>query len=110
LENRANPQVRDLRHRNTVMKKLSRIFAVLAVLGGLGFWLAAGANRGWTKNRVEKRTVDEVTGIEAVAFENRFVPGVDFLGGIVVGAGALFGISFLLKKGQKVEFSVGSNE
>ena len=83
------------------MKKLLRIFAVLVALGGLGFWLAAGANRGWTKNRVEKRTVDEVTGIEAVAFENRFVPGVDFLGGIAVGAGALVGMSFFVGRKQK---------
>jgi hypothetical protein len=82
-------------------RKFLRILAVLAALGGLGFWLASGANRGWTKNRVEKRTVDEVTGIEGVAFEKRFVPGVDFLGGIAVGAGALVGISFLFRAKQK---------
>ena len=83
------------------MKRVLRIVAVLVALGGLGFWLAAGANTGWTKNRVEKRTVDEVTGIEAVSFENRFVPGVDFLGGMAVGAGALVGVSFLIRKKQK---------
>jgi hypothetical protein len=92
------------------MKRVLRILAVLAALGGLVFWLAAGANRGWTKNRVEKRTVDEVTGIEGVAFEKRFVPGVDFLGGIAAGACALFGISLLLKKEEKVKFSVGMGE
>jgi hypothetical protein len=83
------------------MKRALRIVAVLVALGGLGFWLAAGANAGWTKNRVEKRTVDEVTGIEAVNFENRFVPGVDFLGGIAVSAGALIGVSFFIRKKQK---------
>ena len=76
--------------------------AVLVALGGLAFWLATGANRGWTKNRVEKRTVDEVTGIEGVAFEKRFVPGVDFLGGIMVGAGSLAGISLLVGKKEKL--------
>ena len=83
------------------MKRTLQILAVLIALGGLGYWIAAGANTGWTKNRVEKRTVDEVTGIEAVAFEDRFVPGVDFLGGAAVGAGTLIGISFFFRKKQK---------
>jgi len=83
------------------MKRALRIVAVLVALGGLGFWLAGGANTGWTKNRVEKRTVDEVTGIEAVSFEDRFVPGVDLLAGITVGASALFGVSFLFRKREK---------
>ena len=83
------------------MKRALRIVAVLVALGGLGFWLAAGANAGWTKNRVEKRTVDEVTGIEAVSFENKFVPGMDFLGGIAAGAGALLGVSFFFRKKQQ---------
>jgi hypothetical protein len=83
------------------MKRTLRLVAVLVALGGLGFWLAAGANAGWTKNRVEKRTVDEVTGIEAVRFENKFVPGVDYLGGIAVGAGALVAVSFLIRRKQQ---------
>jgi hypothetical protein len=83
------------------MKRGLRILAVLLALGGLLYWLAAGANRGWTKNRVEKHSVDEVTGIEGVTFEKRFVPGVDFLGGIAIGAGALSGISFLIRKKEE---------
>jgi hypothetical protein len=83
------------------MKRILRIVAILVALGGLGFWLAAGANTGWTKNKVEKRTVDEVTGIEAVSFEDRFVPGVDFLGGMAVGAGTLVAISFVVRRKQK---------
>jgi hypothetical protein len=77
------------------MRKLLRIVALVVLLGGLGFWFAKGANTGWTKNRVEKKTVDEVTGIEAVSYEERLVPGVEFLGGAVVGAGALAGLSLL---------------
>ena len=80
------------------MKRIFRIVAVLVALGGLGFWLAAGTNTGWTKNRVAKRTIDEVTGIEAVTFENRFLPGVDFLGAVALGAAALVAVSFLIKK------------
>jgi hypothetical protein len=84
------------------MKKTLRILAVLIALGGAAYWLAAGANPGWTKNRVEKRTLDEVTGIEGITYEDRFVPGVDFLGGAVVGAGTLIGLSFFFRNKPKL--------
>jgi hypothetical protein len=87
------------------MKTLLRSAALVLLLGGLGFWAAKGANTGWTKNRVAKKTVDEVTGIEAVSYEERFVPGVEFLGGIVAGAGALAGVSFLFKSKSKTAFT-----
>jgi hypothetical protein len=83
------------------MKRILRIAAVLVALGGLGYWLAAGANTGWTKNRVQKTTLDEVTGIEAVTFEDRFVPGVDFAGAVAVGAATLVAVSFLFRKKEK---------
>ena len=79
------------------MRKLLRILAILVALGGLGIWLAAGANRGWTKNRVEQKALDEVTGIESVQYVPAFKPGVDFLGGAAVGAVALAGLSFLFR-------------
>ena len=85
------------------MRNLVRILAAVLALVGLAVWLAGGANRGWTKNRVEKRTVDEVTGIEGITYEDRFVPGVDFLGGLMIGAGVLAGVSFLFRKRDKVE-------
>ena len=83
------------------MRKLLRILAALALVGGVGFWLVAGANTGWTKNRVPKKFVDDVTGIEAVTYEDKFVPGIDFLGGCAVGAVALAGLSFLFRKPKK---------
>jgi TRAP-type C4-dicarboxylate transport system permease small subunit len=83
------------------MKRTLRIVALLIVLAAAGFWLAAGANRGWTKNQVEKKTLDEVTGIEGIAYEKKFVPGLDFLGAAVVVAGFLAGVSFLLRNHEK---------
>ena len=79
------------------MKRTLRTLAALLVLAAAGFWLAAGANRGWTKTSVPKRTLDEVTGIEGISYERKFVPGLDFLGVAIVGAGILAGVSFLFR-------------
>jgi TRAP-type C4-dicarboxylate transport system permease small subunit len=79
------------------VRKILRIAALILVLAAAGFWLASGANRGWTKTSVPIKTVDEVTGIEGVTYEKKFVPGVDFL---AVGIGAavlLAGVSFLFR-------------
>ncbi|HEX5399563.1 MAG TPA: hypothetical protein VFY06_11000 [Verrucomicrobiae bacterium] len=80
------------------MKKALRIVAVMIAIGSIAYWAAAGANRGWTKTSVPKKIVDEVTGIEGVRYEKRFVPGVDFLVLALGGAGVLAGISLLLRK------------
>lgn len=79
------------------MKSVIRWTALVLALGAACWWLLAGANRGWTKTSLPKKVVDDVTGIEATVYESRFVPGIDFLGAALLGAGALAGISVLLK-------------
>lgn len=83
------------------MKAALRVLALTALLGAGGLWLFAGANRGWTKTSVPVKTLDEVTGIEGVTYERRFVPGVDFLGAAATGAGLLLGVSFLVRSKRK---------
>ncbi|MGD0350745.1 MAG: hypothetical protein ABSB84_10615 [Verrucomicrobiota bacterium] len=83
------------------MKKTLRLVATILIVGAIAFWAAAGANRGWTKTSVPKKTVDEVTGIEGVTYEKHFVPGVDFLGAALLGAGVLAGISFFVPAKSK---------
>jgi len=73
------------------------LLALFVLLAAGGFWFAAGANRGWTKTSVSKKTVDDVTGIEGITYEKRFVPGVDFLGAAVLGGGILTAASFLFR-------------
>jgi hypothetical protein len=80
------------------MKKLFILLALLLAAGAGSFWGLSGANRGWTKTSVPVKTLDEVTGIEGVQYQSRFVPGLDFLGVSLAGAGALLGISFFLRK------------
>jgi len=79
------------------VKTTLRTLALCLLLGAIGYWLATGANRGWTKTSVPKKIVDDVTGIEGQTYENRFVPGVDFLAAVVVASLALTGASFLFR-------------
>ena len=79
------------------MKRTLQILALaLVVVAGI-LWFATGANKGWTKTSVEVITVDEVTGIEGRDYRERFVPGVDFVGVALVGAGLLAGASLLFR-------------
>ncbi len=77
------------------MRTVLRALALGLLVGAAGFWLAAGANRGWTKTSVPKKIVDDVTGIEGQTYEKKFVPGVDFLAAAVVASAVLAGASFL---------------
>ena len=77
------------------MKRSLRIIAGILLVGSIAFWAAAGANRGWTKTRVPKKMMDEATGLEGIQWQEKFVPGVDFLGAALLGAGVLTGLSFL---------------
>ena len=83
------------------MKKGLRIIAGILAAGSIIFWAAAGANRGWTKTSVPTKIVDQVTGIEGVSYEKHFVPGVDFLGAALIGAGVLTGASFFFRTKPK---------
>jgi hypothetical protein len=77
-----------------------RILALVLALAAAGTWLATGGNRGWTKTSVPVKTVDEVTGLEGISYERRFVPGLDFLGAVMLGASLLAGGSFLFRNKQ----------
>ena len=78
--------------------KVLRLIALLLVAGAVILWLVRGANPGWTKTSVQKKTVDDVTGIEGIVYKDRFIPGVDFLAAAAVAAGILAGASFLFRK------------
>jgi hypothetical protein len=74
-----------------------RWLAVAIALAVVAVWAFSGGNAGWTKTSVPIKTVDEVTGIEGIQYQQKFVPGLDFLGlGAVVVAGLLMG-SFLAR-------------
>ena len=86
-----------------MMRRILQMLAAALVLTAGGLWLAAGAHRGWTQTSVPVKTLDEVTGLEGITYQRRFVPGVDFLGAAVLGAGALAGVSFLFRTKTKTD-------
>ncbi len=77
------------------MLKTLRIIALVLALAAIGTWLFTGANHGWTKTSVPIKTVDEITGLEGVSYQTRFLPGLEFLGAALLGASLLAGASFL---------------
>jgi hypothetical protein len=81
-------------------KTVLRAVAAILILAAAGMWLAAGANRGWTKTSVPVQRTDEVTGITVDDYQKRFVPGIDFLGAALLGSGILAGASFLFRTKQ----------
>lgn len=85
------------------MKRILQILALVTALGAVSVWIATGANSGWTKTSVPVKTLDEVLGIEGIRYEKRFVPGLDFLGIALLGAGALAGGSLLFRKKPKTQ-------
>lgn len=78
------------------MRLVLRLLALISFLGPAIWWTAAGAPRGWSKNTVAIHTLDEITGIEQITYEKRFVPGMDTLAfGLVVSVG-LSGLSAII--------------
>jgi hypothetical protein len=79
------------------MKKILRILALIIVVGALAIWVMKGSHTGWTRNEVDIEFTDEVTGLVGHRQEKKFIPGIDFLGAALVGAGILTGVSFLIR-------------
>ncbi len=71
------------------MKRTILILSLTITIGASIAWLALGANRGWTKTSVPVKTMDEITGIEGIEYQRRFVPGLEALGSALLGAGLL---------------------
>ena len=83
------------------MKLSLRLLAAALFVGANLLWFATGANHGWTKTRVPVNTLDEVTGIMAISYEPRFVPGLDFLGATVLATVVLGSASFFINNKTK---------
>lgn len=75
-----------------------RLAAVVVLGAAAGFWALKGAHSGWSMHKVPVKQTDEITGIDYVTYEDRYVPGVDFIGltgGIAL---ALYVASFFVQR------------
>ena len=80
------------------MRTSLRVAALLIALTVTAFWFFSGPNTGFTKNSVMHMVKDPVTEIPGPVYEDRFVPGVDFLGGGLAVALVVAGSSFFFRK------------
>ena len=79
------------------MKKTLNLISLVVVVAAVVTWLATGANRGWTKTSVVVKTLDPVTGIEGITQQDKFLPGVDFLGAAAAMSAILAGSALLFR-------------
>lgn len=83
------------------MKRIIQSLALLVAVGAVTLWAGTGAHGGWTKTSVPVKTLDEVTGIEGITYQKRFVPGVDFLGSALLSAAILAVLSLFFDRHPK---------
>jgi hypothetical protein len=83
-----------------MMRFLFRSLAIVVFLISILWWASAGFNKGWTKTSVQVWNYDEITEISYPTTVERFVPGIDFLGGGGVLSLVLTGVSFFFRKRQ----------
>jgi hypothetical protein len=74
-----------------------RLLASFCLLFTVVFWANKGAHTGWSMDRVPVPQLDEITGIEYVTYDDRFVPGVDWLAGGIGLAALLFVTSLFFR-------------
>jgi hypothetical protein len=79
---------------------LLRGAGVLIALFVFCFWAAKGYHTGWTQNQVPVTRLDPVTEIEFITYEDRFVPGLDYLGGGVVVGTVIFAVTFFRRRSR----------
>jgi hypothetical protein len=79
---------------------LLRVLAVFSAVAIIACWLSLGAHVGWSQTRVPVHKTDPVA--ETIAdYENRFLPGLDFLGAGLLGAAAIFALTFLVPASRR---------
>jgi hypothetical protein len=84
----------------TFLPTILRILAFAIAFGVTAFWVNGGSHTGWSMNKVPVILTDEITGIEYTEYEDRYVPGIEVLGGGWVAALVLGGISVFIKSRQ----------
>jgi len=83
------------------IRLILRLVSAFCLVFGIVYWSGKGAHTGWSMDRVPTTEVDEITGIEFITYKERFVPGIEWLGGAVGLAVLSFGLSFFFRNKEK---------
>ena len=75
-----------------------RLTALAVALVVVALWFFGGPNMGWTKTSQQVERLDPVTELTYYEWEQRFLPGLDFLAAGLGAAGLLLGCSFFFRK------------
>ncbi|HEY5742539.1 MAG TPA: hypothetical protein VIS99_08355 [Terrimicrobiaceae bacterium] len=75
---------------------LLRALALISAVAIVACWLSLGANMGWSQTRVPVDRENLASESTLEAYEERFVPGLDFLGAGLLGAAAILALTFLV--------------
>jgi len=75
---------------------LLRALAALSAVAILACWISLGAHMGWSQTRVPVQRTDAVTASTFPDYEERFLPGVDFLVAGLLGSAAIFALTLVM--------------
>lgn len=70
----------------------------MALVAGIGTWVATGAHVGWTRTSAVEMKRDEITGIDYPVQRPAFVAGIEFPVAGVAAAVSLFGLSLIRRR------------
>jgi hypothetical protein len=83
------------------MKRALQILAVVLAVATVSWWAANGANTKFTKNRIQVTVIDPVTELPEYKWQEVFIPGIEYLAGGLIAAGAFFGGSLFIRRSNK---------
>ena len=85
---------------NTVVLLL-RALAALSAVAVIACWISLGAHLGWSQTRIPVQRSDSVTATTFTDYEERFLPGLDFLVAGLLGSAAIFALPLVIPKSQR---------
>jgi hypothetical protein len=77
---------------------LLRALAALSAVAVIACWISLGAHMGWSQTRIPVQRTDSVTVTTFTEYEERFLPGLDFLIAGLLGSAAIFALPLVIPK------------
>lgn len=79
---------------------LLRALAALSAVAIVACWISLGAHTAWSQTRIPVQKTDAVTTTTFTDYEERFLPGVDFLVAGLLGSAAIFALTLVIRNSQ----------